>query len=915
MAKHVFGLDISDRSVELAVVAQKKGALRVLTAVRAELPAGTVELGVIQEKDTLARILSHLVDAAFGPRHGSLAAGVSLPEMVTYSKMFTFPATLTPELAEKAVALEASNVFPLAVAHSVTAYQVLARGKESQDIFFVAADKDAARDYLEVLRRVGIQPLFLEVESRATGLALIDPRIEEPVLVADIGARTTTIAVHERGTLRMSGTIMMGSDALTATVEQRLGISLPEAEELRRKAGFDPAIDDGRLFLIMEKPMNEIINEMHRTIAFYEAKTGRKVSKALLAGGAALTPQIHEFIDSNFPEVKLLRDTPLTSLVADALPNPAEFKRSGILWATAIGLALRASGVRGSPGVNLMPGSKSGGGGGGRGLFGGFNDALTALSDMVKGKKSGGTKKGKEAAQVRPQDAVRAPALETKPAAPPVRLQIDAAPAGGPIAAPAPVAAAAPVAPTAPVAATAPVAPPAPAPAPAPVAAKPAPESPKPAKTNENAIQNISDTSVEPPQPATPSEPDFGRGIGDILSDDGKLNPVKLTPMPEKPIVITGAAQSESQQSEKRSIASILESDYAPAQASEAPRADYGLSSQRRGGKAGVIAMVVLTVLLFSAAAGGVYMFVVKYGVPTAISGMFGAKKAAPAAPAGGTTVPAQPASVSVALKLSTKALTGETRPVVLTRIVETDVQASDSFAATGVGAAADSKATGEITVTNTSSAPFTFVATTRFLSKEGVLFRLVSQASIPANGSVKVQVAADKPGPEGNIGPSTFTVPGLPPAKQKLVTGASTAPMKGTAGTGKGTSDDDLALAKKALTDKLKKDAMANFKALLTEGEMLSDDLVTAQDLSVDAPKTGTAGDKFTMKLSLRFRAMVIPEKDVLPLLTGAVPGALPSGAAAADYTLGTPFYTVDQYSPDIEQAEVRAEAPLIKR
>jgi hypothetical protein len=71
-------------------------------------------------------------------------------------------------------------------------------------------------------------------------------------------------------------------------------------------------------------------------------------------------------------------------------------------------------------------------------------------------------------------------------------------------------------------------------------------------------------------------------------------------------------------------------------------------------------------------------------------------------------------------------------------------------------------------------------VATTRLLSKDGVLFRLKDQVSIPANGSVEASVYADKTGKGGEIAATTFTIPGLSADVQKLIYAESSEPMRG---------------------------------------------------------------------------------------------------------------------------------------
>lgn len=71
-------------------------------------------------------------------------------------------------------------------------------------------------------------------------------------------------------------------------------------------------------------------------------------------------------------------------------------------------------------------------------------------------------------------------------------------------------------------------------------------------------------------------------------------------------------------------------------------------------------------------------------------------------------------------------------------------------------------KARGTLTVTNETSNPQNWVAQTRFESPGGLIYRVQSSVTIPANGTIDVEVVADQPGAQYNIGLADFTVPGL---------------------------------------------------------------------------------------------------------------------------------------------------------
>src|SRR3989344_2103715 len=71
-------------------------------------------------------------------------------------------------------------------------------------------------------------------------------------------------------------------------------------------------------------------------------------------------------------------------------------------------------------------------------------------------------------------------------------------------------------------------------------------------------------------------------------------------------------------------------------------------------------------------------------------------------------------------------------------------------------------KAKGRITIYNKSTTPQRLVATTRFETPKGLIFRIPATLTVAASSSIESAVYADRPGTDYNIGATTFTVPGL---------------------------------------------------------------------------------------------------------------------------------------------------------
>lgn len=98
----------------------------------------------------------------------------------------------------------------------------------------------------------------------------------------------------------------------------------------------------------------------------------------------------------------------------------------------------------------------------------------------------------------------------------------------------------------------------------------------------------------------------------------------------------------------------------------------------------------------------------------------------------------------------------------------------------------ANDPASGKIVISNAQSSPQTLIKNTRFETPNGLIYRIQDSITIPAGsptnpGTLEVTVYADAGGDTYNIGPTTFTVPGLKgSASFDLVTAKSNGPMTG---------------------------------------------------------------------------------------------------------------------------------------
>ncbi|HWA64359.1 MAG TPA: hypothetical protein VG866_00670 [Candidatus Paceibacterota bacterium] len=207
--------------------------------------------------------------------------------------------------------------------------------------------------------------------------------------------------------------------------------------------------------------------------------------------------------------------------------------------------------------------------------------------------------------------------------------------------------------------------------------------------------------------------------------------------------------------------------------------------------------------------------------------------------------------------------------------------EVSQSAATTGQKDVAQ-KARGTITIYNETNAAQSLIATTRFTSADGHIFRTLTNVNVPAAknattpGAVDVQIIADKAGTDYNVAAGTFTIPAFQEkgdtTKFQKIYGKSAAAMKGgTSGKAKVVTQSDYDTLKATLTDQLKSqvqdelDSEANGLKVLGQ----SDIQVAAPTVSAEVDE---AADTLTMTLKGTVTAVGFRESDIQSLIAGYV-------------------------------------------
>jgi hypothetical protein len=196
------------------------------------------------------------------------------------------------------------------------------------------------------------------------------------------------------------------------------------------------------------------------------------------------------------------------------------------------------------------------------------------------------------------------------------------------------------------------------------------------------------------------------------------------------------------------------------------------------------------------------------------------------------------------------------------------------------------SKARGSITIYNEySSTPQTLVATTRFIHANGLVFRTLQTVTVPGStvsagapvaGSVTVDVIADKPGPEYNVGPGKWVVAAFQERgdaqRAEKIYGVSTTPMSGGAsGPSKVVTQTDYDIARASAQDQVREQLKKAFDAKAAGMRVLDEAQPTWAEPQTTA-RPDDAAEVVSVTVSGTLKTIAFRQADLDTLITKVI-------------------------------------------
>ncbi len=279
--------------------------------------------------------------------------GLAIPFSSSLMVVIDMP-LMTKGQLDQMVPIEARKYVPVPISEVTLDWYIIPKDKNTDEnteipeggptpiskveVLVVALHNDTINRYKNIVTKSELEAAFFEIEIFSTMRSVLDQEIT-PVLIIDMGATTTKLYIVEKGILRSSHMINRGSQNITNELSKSLGISLEDAEYLKREKGIDGEINGIKIKNIVSITLNYIFSEANQILLSYQKKYNKNLSKVMLVGGGSALRGIADVAKESF-QTEVVAGDPFGKVVAPAFLEKV-LRDTGPEFAVAVGVALR----------------------------------------------------------------------------------------------------------------------------------------------------------------------------------------------------------------------------------------------------------------------------------------------------------------------------------------------------------------------------------------------------------------------------------------------------------------------------------------------------------------------------------------------------------------------------------------------
>ncbi|HRI44611.1 MAG TPA: type IV pilus assembly protein PilM [Fimbriimonadaceae bacterium] len=248
----VLGVDIGSQKIKIAEV-RLQGREPTITALGiADTPEGAVDHTGVYNSDAVGAVLKDLA-AGSGATVNQIVVSIAGQASVLV-RTLEVPKMNPAELKEH-MGWEITRNIPFAestVESDFKAFESDDPAAQNLDVVMAIAPRSAIDTIVALVKKAGKQTAAIDVEPLSIARSLRTSYAQDlaglTACVVDIGHKTTSINIYKDGRLLLPRTVPLGGEMITRAIADGLGLSIEEAEQLKRTKAGIPESAAGSIF-------------------------------------------------------------------------------------------------------------------------------------------------------------------------------------------------------------------------------------------------------------------------------------------------------------------------------------------------------------------------------------------------------------------------------------------------------------------------------------------------------------------------------------------------------------------------------------------------------------------------------------------------------------------------------------------
>lgn len=295
-----FGLDIGTSAIRLVQMKGDSNAKTLINYAYMPIDGNIAQSDSKTDQQKLSQSITELISKS---QLSTKNVAVGLPSQKVFSTVVDIDRMPNNELA-KAIKYEADSLIPTPLNESKIDWALLGdspQNKTKVEIILSSVTNEFLEKRLDLLESIGLNVIAFEPDTMALSRSLIARGTANPIMIIDIGSKSTDIVIVMEEAPRLTRSIPTGTDAIINSAMQNLNIDKKQAEQFVFKFGLSKDKLESQVYNAISGTIESLVAEFEKSIKFFLSRySDTKLEHFIVTGGASSLPEFPIYLANKF---------------------------------------------------------------------------------------------------------------------------------------------------------------------------------------------------------------------------------------------------------------------------------------------------------------------------------------------------------------------------------------------------------------------------------------------------------------------------------------------------------------------------------------------------------------------------------------------------------------------------------------